>query len=143
MKPVTYDYNWMVRGKKIKEQQFQSQNVPFGQDKCSICLDSFEDGELISVLYCHHIFHVGCVKSWIDRKTDKSQLCPVCNHPIQTKPDNVNVVHSAVDQTDTETADLNESRVELTALETRLEGWEAQVDTNGEELKANEERKAD
>lgn len=134
MKPMTYDYNWMVRSKKIKEQKFQSQNVPFGQDKCSICLDCFEDGELISVLHCHHIFHVGCVKSWIDRKTDKSQLCPVCNHPIQKKPANVTVEHTRVDQTDTETADLNESHIELTGVETKPDTWQGQLETNGEAI---------
>jgi hypothetical protein len=47
------------------------------QQNCSICLEPFQDGELVTSLPCSHFFHVDCVGRWMQRAT----LCPLCRKP--------------------------------------------------------------
>lgn len=49
---------------------------PMDEDsfECTICLTEIEDGELVGVLPCTHIYHVDCLKQWISRKN----ACPLC-----------------------------------------------------------------
>mmetsp|Transcript_35844 Transcript_35844/g.83684 ORF Transcript_35844/g.83684 Transcript_35844/m.83684 type:complete len:392 (+) Transcript_35844:28-1203(+) len=42
--------------------------------QCSICLEAFEEGELLTALPCGHFFHVECVAGWMQRAT----ICPLC-----------------------------------------------------------------
>eukprot|EP00928_Gymnodinium_smaydae_P058999 TRINITY_DN42221_c0_g1_i1.p1 TRINITY_DN42221_c0_g1~~TRINITY_DN42221_c0_g1_i1.p1 ORF type:complete len:262 (+),score=44.33 TRINITY_DN42221_c0_g1_i1:50-835(+) len=32
---------------------------------CCICLDEFQDRDLVTELSCHHVFHESCVEAWI------------------------------------------------------------------------------
>ncbi|KAK3292241.1 uncharacterized protein B0H64DRAFT_406067 [Chaetomium fimeti] len=42
--------------------------------ECVICLERFEDKSLVLALPCHHLFHPGCITSWLlDHNT-----CPIC-----------------------------------------------------------------
>jgi hypothetical protein len=49
---------------------------PMDEDsfECTICLAEIEDGELVGVLPCTHIYHVDCLRQWISRKN----ACPLC-----------------------------------------------------------------
>ncbi|CAA0826741.1 Putative RING-H2 finger protein ATL12 [Striga hermonthica] len=43
--------------------------------ECAVCLESFKAGEKCRVLpTCGHIFHVGCIDSWLL----KTGACPIC-----------------------------------------------------------------
>eukprot|EP00127_Corallochytrium_limacisporum_P004222 Clim_evm167s157 gene=Clim_evmTU167s157 len=42
---------------------------------CTICLDIFEDKQEIRRLYCGHVFHTGCIDSWL---LEKKKYCPLC-----------------------------------------------------------------
>ena len=44
-------------------------------DKCAICMGSFEKGETIHTFFCKHKFHKDCSVTW--RKTKNT--CPTCN----------------------------------------------------------------
>lgn len=44
------------------------------EQQCSICLDTFRSGELVTELPCRHFFHVDCVADWFQRST----RCPLC-----------------------------------------------------------------
>lgn len=44
------------------------------EQTCSICLESFKSGELLTELPCRHFFHVDCVALWFQRST----RCPLC-----------------------------------------------------------------
>jgi len=44
-------------------------------DNCAICLNNFENGDRVGDVRCGHIFHVECLKSWIQRKNH----CPLCH----------------------------------------------------------------
>ena len=54
-----------------------SDNMPDNQDKCAICLETFEDvsGNIIITVNCNHYFHRGCLREWFKRRL----TCPYCN----------------------------------------------------------------
>jgi hypothetical protein len=53
---------------------------------CSICLNDFINGDLISRLPCGHVFHPHCIQSWISRGTESADTCtcPVCRRHVTT-----------------------------------------------------------
>lgn len=44
-------------------------------DTCAICLDTYQDGDRLTVLPCRHAFHTGCIRPWL---SGKSGVCPMC-----------------------------------------------------------------
>lgn len=46
--------------------------------KCSICLENYVTGEIISVLSCEHEFHKRCIEEWLNSHVD----CPLCRQVI-------------------------------------------------------------
>lgn len=44
------------------------------QQECCICLCMMEPGSESVKLICQHLFHVACIKSWLQ----SSELCPLC-----------------------------------------------------------------
>lgn len=34
-------------------------------EKCPICLNEFNDQELINKLHCTHLFHLQCISTWL------------------------------------------------------------------------------
>lgn len=48
-------------------------------DECAICLSEFEDGEMVRVLPCGHVFHLPEIDSWLLRV---KKLCPICKRDI-------------------------------------------------------------
>ncbi len=51
------------------------------EEPCSICLDSFEIGDKVSVLPCLHKFHEHEILKWY--KTSGSSKCPVCGVAVK------------------------------------------------------------
>jgi len=43
-------------------------------EECSICLEIFTNDEKIIKLNCDHIFHLDCIKLWIEN----NDTCPLC-----------------------------------------------------------------
>ncbi|XP_057545848.1 RING-H2 finger protein ATL39-like [Amaranthus tricolor] len=58
--------------------EYSSKFMLKGDDekRCSICLDDYEDGEMVEFLDCFHLFHGDCIDKWLPL----SQTCPVCRH---------------------------------------------------------------
>jgi len=50
-------------------------------EKCSICLNKFEDGKKVSVTLCSHFYCSDCLDSWIK----ESNSCPLCRTIIEKK----------------------------------------------------------
>lgn len=51
---------------------------------CTICLENFEENELVFLLPCKHLFHEACVSGWL--KTHGN--CPNCKHNlVEVKPE--------------------------------------------------------
>jgi hypothetical protein len=51
----------------------QQETAPH-DDVCAICLNAFADADRVGDLQCQHVFHVDCLKSWIQHKNH----CPLC-----------------------------------------------------------------
>ena len=47
---------------------------------CVICFMPMEEGERVGDLTCGHVFHVECIKGWVQRKN----TCPLCALPMAT-----------------------------------------------------------
>ena len=51
------------------------------EQQCSICLEAFQDKEVVKTLPCLHHFHAGCIEEWLRREGQKVS-CPVCKTPV-------------------------------------------------------------
>lgn len=61
---------------KISEGNFENYN----KSDCLVCMDSYQDGEIVIKLKCQHIFHDNCIIDWL--KLHNS--CPVCRYEMET-----------------------------------------------------------
>ena len=68
--------NYQIHFEDICEDTY-SDNSPNESDKCSICLETFQDvsGNIIVTVNCNHYFHRECLREWFKRRL----TCPYCN----------------------------------------------------------------
>jgi len=48
------------------------------EEKCHICIDTWEDNQRLTRLNCFHLFHTECISTWLKEK----KKCPICNHEV-------------------------------------------------------------
>ncbi|GAN07602.1 hypothetical protein MAM1_0168c07102 [Mucor ambiguus] len=75
-----------------------SLDTAYEPSNCVICLDSFENGDVLRRLPCNHEYHRDCVDVWL---TKKCGSCPLCLHYIEipTVPDEAHALdQDATDQ---------------------------------------------
>lgn len=53
-------------------------------EECAICLQPFDEDELIREIQCGHIYHQTCLDGW----SIKNNTCPLCRQPLKTKNKN-------------------------------------------------------
>jgi hypothetical protein len=53
-------------------------NTDIKKPKCSICIENFEDGDIIRTTICSHSFHQKCSDKWFEFK----MTCPNCRKMI-------------------------------------------------------------
>lgn len=54
-----------------------------GGDRCTICLQDYEQGESLRTLPCSHPFHAPCIERWLG---DCRGSCPVCTKKVTAPP---------------------------------------------------------
>ncbi|KAL0324521.1 UNVERIFIED_CONTAM: E3 ubiquitin protein ligase RIN2 [Sesamum calycinum] len=56
-------------------------------DECAICREPMSKAKKLS---CKHLFHLACLRSWLDQGLSESYSCPTCRKPLFTgRPENV------------------------------------------------------
>ena len=48
-------------------------------ETCSICLEYYDDKDIITKLQCEHMFHKDCIKPWFN---SNNKNCPLCRRNI-------------------------------------------------------------
>ena len=46
--------------------------------ECSICLEEFQTGFVVTRMPCSHVYHGNCIAKWLQT----SHFCPLCRHPM-------------------------------------------------------------
>lgn len=44
------------------------------QVECTVCMDEYEEGDLLRALPCGHLFHCKCIDRWLSSHS----TCPMC-----------------------------------------------------------------
>lgn len=66
---------------------------------CTICMESFaEEKSEVTVLFCKHIFHHGCLKNWLFKNLTHPK-CPNCNYNVIDRSSQPPVVSYNANQT--------------------------------------------
>ena len=57
-----------------------SKGIKEGNEKCAICYENFKENEKVKMTECFHIFHLNCIKKWIESKEEMNESadCPIC-----------------------------------------------------------------
>ena len=71
-----YSKRKKIKKRKIKENELLENELLITE--CSICLDSYEIGDTISILSCEHFYHTKCLNEWLNKKEE----CPLCREEI-------------------------------------------------------------
>ncbi|GFZ15199.1 RPM1 interacting protein 2 [Actinidia rufa] len=49
-------------------------------DECAICREPMAKAKRLS---CNHLFHLACLRSWLDQGLSENYSCPTCRKPLQ------------------------------------------------------------
>uniref|UniRef100_A0A2P2L5Q1 E3 ubiquitin protein ligase RIN2 n=1 Tax=Rhizophora mucronata TaxID=61149 RepID=A0A2P2L5Q1_RHIMU len=63
-----------------------SQELQAYDDECAICREPMAKAKK---LHCNHLFHLGCLRSWLDQGLSEMYSCPTCRKPLfVARPEN-------------------------------------------------------
>jgi len=87
----------------LEEVEEKVPSTVFNEDKfkekghflgCPICMNSFEEGEIIRVLQCNHAFHQECVDEWF---LANHTTCPWCRESFREDEESENEHHESLE----------------------------------------------
>ena len=109
--------------KKENEETDATTNIDEEQSSsgccCSICLEEFEDQELIRTLPCQHKYHGECVVPWL---TERSGTCPLCKFDVLE-----HLEHNAESESGTKAQSQSSSTAPRRSLWSRIVGGYSNV----------------
>ncbi|MBA0757125.1 hypothetical protein Gotri_020237 [Gossypium trilobum] len=56
-----------------------SEEIQAYDDECAICRESMAKAKK---LHCNHLFHLSCLRSWLDQGLNEAYSCPTCRKPL-------------------------------------------------------------
>ena len=70
----------MSRELDIEEKEYVENKT---EEKCMVCLEIFQEKDIVANIDCNHVFHIGCLQEWGKR----NPKCPLCKNvlPILTQ----------------------------------------------------------
>ncbi|XP_057776771.1 E3 ubiquitin protein ligase RIN2 isoform X3 [Salvia miltiorrhiza] len=71
-----------------------SEELKAYDDECAICREPMAKAKRLS---CNHLFHLACLRSWLDQCLSESYSCPTCRKPLFTSRSESSVNPNAAD----------------------------------------------
>ncbi|KAH6771297.1 RPM1 interacting protein 2 [Perilla frutescens var. hirtella] len=71
-----------------------SEELKAYDDECAICREPMAKAKRLS---CNHLFHLSCLRSWLDQCSSESYSCPTCRKPLFTSRSENSVNPNAAD----------------------------------------------
>lgn len=60
---------------KFKETRIDNNNIDLYNTSCNICMDEYKISDIVTTLYCKHVFHKSCIHNWLCKER---VTCPIC-----------------------------------------------------------------
>jgi hypothetical protein len=57
----------------------KAENAP---ETCAVCIEDFEDGDIVRPLKCKHEFHLKCIDTWLLKR---KKTCPICKKDMSSE----------------------------------------------------------
>ncbi|KAG2208041.1 hypothetical protein INT46_010135 [Mucor plumbeus] len=64
---------------KLKSKIFHKENKNDEEEECIICLETYQEGDILRKLPCKHEFHSLCVDTWL---ITRKKYCPICKFDV-------------------------------------------------------------
>ncbi|KAI3793105.1 hypothetical protein L1987_35718 [Smallanthus sonchifolius] len=88
-----------------------SEEIQTYDDECAICREPMAKAKKLS---CNHLFHLSCLRSWLDQGLSDNYSCPTCRKPLFVgTPEGNSVPHSGDVSSDEQLARQLSSTLEL------------------------------
>ncbi|KAL8210824.1 hypothetical protein R6Q57_005261 [Mikania cordata] len=88
-----------------------SKDIQAYDDECAICREPMAKAKKLS---CNHLFHLSCLRSWLDQGLSDNYSCPTCRKPLFVgTPEGNSVPHSGDVSSDEQLARQLSSTLEL------------------------------
>jgi len=97
--------------KKLPKKKYSKENDAADWETCAICIEDYEDGDMLRILPCKHAYHIDCIDPWLTRSR---RNCPLCKRSVlsdEESSDNGN----GTSEFSVSTSEASENRIETDA----------------------------
>lgn len=65
---------------QLPREKINEQNISKYMEQCTICVENYEIGQIVTKLNCSHYYHDECLISWLN----VNNACPICRQELVT-----------------------------------------------------------